>query len=218
MARESQAAKETRAQEIEARLFAKIGPGKTELNFQDPFTLIVAVVLSAQATDKSVNKVTPTLFAQFTTPKALAEAPLAVLEDIVHPLGFYHNKAKHIKELAHVLQTQHNGIVPNDFTLLQTLPGVGRKTANCVMAAAFNEAHGIAVDTHVFRIAHRLNLVPKRANTPDKVETALTKLFPRQQWLYINHQFVWFGRTYCTAKTPKCSECFLNDLCPNAFE
>lgn len=214
---ESQKPKYERAQEIEVRLFAKIGEGETELNFSSPYTLLIAVVLSAQATDKAVNKVTPILFEQFPQPKDLAEAPIETIEEIVHSLGFYHNKAKHIKTLAQELLDKYEGEVPSDFEVLQTLPGVGRKTANCVMAAAFKKAHGIAVDTHVFRIAHRLCLAPISAKTPEKVEQCLLKLYAPKQWLNINHQFVWFGRRYCTAKNPKCVECFLNDLCPSAL-
>ena len=216
MHRETKAAKEARAQEIEERLYAHVGAGETELHFSDPFTLTVAVVLSAQATDKGVNKVTPILFERFPTPKDLAEAPLEVIEEIVHPLGFYHNKAKNIKALAHELVAHFDAEVPRDFDALQTLPGVGRKTANCVMAAAFHEAHGIAVDTHVFRIAHRLKLAPSSANSPEKVEQVLMQLYTPEQWLDINHQLVWFGRNYCTAKNPKCKTCFLCDLCPSA--
>ncbi len=214
---ESKTHKRVRAQEIEKRLFAVYGPGKPSLNYTTPFTLTVAVVLSAQCTDEAVNKVTPELFATFPTPQDLAEAPLKDIEKIIHPLGFFRSKAEKLKGLAQISVAEYGGSVPADIDELQKLPGVGRKTANCVMVESFGEAHGIAVDTHVFRIAHRLQIVPKAANTPEKVEAKLMELFDQKDWGYINHQLVWFGREYCQAKKPQCETCPLSDLCPSAF-
>lgn len=216
MPRELQSDKKARAQEIERRLYEHIGTPSPFLDFTSPFTLAVAVVLSAQSTDAAVNKVTPILFERFPTAADLADAPLEVIEEIIHPLGFFRNKAKNIKALARVCATQYEGSVPDSLVELQKLPGIGRKTANCVMCVAFNKAEGIAVDTHVFRISHRLKLCAASANTPEKVEQALLRLFPQEEWIRINHQFVWFGRTYCKARKPLCNECFLADLCPSA--
>lgn len=210
--------KRERAHLIEERLYAEVGPSKPSLNFSNPFELVVAVVLSAQTTDAAVNKVTPILFKQFPTPEALAAAPTESVEEIIHPLGTYKNKARHIRSLAHMLVTDFSSTVPCDINELQKLPSVGRKTANCVMVAAFGKAEGIAVDTHVFRIAHRLGLANPEDTTPQKVESALMELYPQKIWLMLNHQLVWFGRTYCTARNPKCGACPLNDICPTYKE
>lgn len=217
MPKESKAHKRERAQEIEKRLFEVYGPGKPSLNYASPFTLTVAVVLSAQCTDEAVNKVTPKLFEAYPTPQDLAGASLKDIEKIIHPLGFFRAKAKKLKGLAQMSVAEYGSTVPADIDELQKLPGVGRKTANCVMVEAFGEAHGIAVDTHVFRISHRLMLVPKAANTPDKVEEKLMGIYDQKDWGYINHQLVWFGREYCKAKKPQCKTCPLSDLCPSAF-
>ena len=215
MPRESLASKKQRAAAIEERMFSHYGAGQCSLDYEDPFSLTVAVVLSAQCTDAAVNKVTPTLFGRYPTPQAFASARLEDVEDIIHPLGFYHAKAKKLIALGQEVLTRFDGQIPRDFEALQTLPGVGRKTANVVMCEAFHEAQGIAVDTHVFRIAHKLKLAGPSADTPEKTEAILLKVFPREQWLYINHQWVHFGRDFCIARRPKCAECFLNDLCPS---
>lgn len=213
--RESAQVRRERAQEIEKRLFAYYGEGKPSLTFHNPFELTVAVVLSAQCTDEAVNKVTPLLFKTYPTPADLAAAPLKDIEKIIHPLGFFRVKAQKLKGLAQMCVADYACTVPDTIDELQKLPGVGRKTANCVMAAAFGDAQGIAVDTHVFRIAHRLGLVPKAAKTPEKVEAALMKLFDKKDWIYINHQLVHFGREFCRAKNPQCETCFLADRCPS---
>lgn len=217
MPREKAADKKARAHEIETRLFSIYGEGEPSLSFSNPFQLTVAVVLSAQCTDEAVNKVTPVLFDRYPTPADLAEAPLKDIEKIIHPLGFFRVKAEKLKGLAQTCVADYGSTVPNDIEELQKLPGVGRKTANCVMAAGFGEAQGIAVDTHVYRIAHRLGLVPTSANTPEKVEEKLMKLYDQKDWIYINHQLVWFGRQYCQAKKPQCDSCPLSDICPSAF-
>ncbi len=214
MARESLASKQERAALIEERMYDYYGPGKASLDYRDPFTLTVAVVLSAQCTDAAVNKVTPTLFDAFPTPHAMAQASIPEIEAIIRPLGFYHSKAKSLLGLAQAVVADLGGEIPADIDLMQKLPGVGRKTANCVMCEAFKDPQGIAVDTHVFRIAHRLKLAGPSADTPQKTEDILLKVFPHSQWGYINHQWVHFGREFCRARNPRCADCIVGDLCP----
>lgn len=214
MARESLASKKERAALIEERMYAHYGPGKTSLDYNSPFQLTVAVVLSAQCTDAAVNKITPTLFESYGTPKKMANASVADIEEIIHPLGFFHAKARNLVALAQTCVAEFGGEIPADIDKLQMLPGVGRKTANCVMCEAFRDPQGIAVDTHVFRIAHRLKLAGPSADTPQKTEDILLKVFPREDWLYVNHQWVHFGREFCRARNPLCAECIVGDLCP----
>lgn len=216
MPRETMAQKRERAAEVERRMFEVYGEGACSLDYTDPFSLTVAVVLSAQCTDAAVNKVTPLLWERFPEPADLAAADTAQIEEVIRPLGFYRAKAAKLKGLAQMSVSEFGGTVPQDIDELQRLPGVGRKTANCVMCQAFRDPQGIAVDTHVYRIAHRLKFCGPSANTPDKVEAALLKVYPREQWLYINHQWVHFGREYCRARNPRCSECFVADICPSA--
>lgn len=215
MARESLASKRERAKEIEARMYEYYGEGECSLDHTDAFTFVVAVVLSAQCTDAAVNKVTPKLFEAFPTPQAMANASLAAVEDIIHPLGFFRSKAKNLIALAQMLVTDFGGVVPDNMEDLQKLPGVGRKTANVVMCQIFRNPQGIAVDTHVFRIAHMLKLAGPSADTPQKTEEILLKVYPQSDWLYINHQWVHFGREFCVARRPRCAECFLADICPS---
>ena len=217
MARESLASKQARAALIEERLFAYYGPGEASLDYRTPFELTVAVVLSAQCTDAAVNKVTPTLFERYPTPQDLASADVADVEQIIHALGFFRSKAKNLVALAQTVMADFGGNVPADVDLLQKLPGVGRKTANCVMCEAFKDPQGIAVDTHVYRIAHRLKLAGPSADTPQKVEDLLLKVFPQSDWGYVNHQLVHFGREFCRARNPRCDACILNDICPSAM-
>lgn len=214
MARENLTQKRERAAEIERRMYGHYGEGECSLDHSDPFTLTVAVVLSAQCTDAAVNKVTPMLFEKFGTPEAMAHARIAEVEEIIHPLGFFRSKAKNIIALAQAVLADFGGEIPNDIELLQKLPGVGRKTANVVMCQAFKNPQGIAVDTHVFRIAHQLGFATRNDDTPAKVEAKLLKIYPQSDWLYINHQWVHFGREYCSARRPRCEECFVHDLCP----
>ena len=204
MARESLASKRERAAAIEERMFEHYGPGKASLDYRTPFELTVAVVLSAQCTDAAVNKVTPRLFAAFPTPAAMAAASPDEVAEIIHSLG-----------LAQMVTADFGGEVPADVDLLQKLPGVGRKTANCVMCEAFKDPQGIAVDTHVFRIAHRLRFATRNDDTPAKVEAKLLKIYPQPDWLYINHQWVHFGREFCRARGPLCGDCIIADLCPS---
>lgn len=215
MPRESLASKKERAAKIERRMFAHYGGGECSLDYLTPFQLTVAVVLSAQCTDAAVNRVTPELFGRFPTPEAMASARVEDVEEIIHSLGFFRAKAKNVVALARTVLTEFGGEIPNDIDALQTLPGVGRKTANVVMCEAFRNPQGIAVDTHVFRIAHRLKLAGPSADTPAKNEAILLKVHPQTDWLYINHQWVHFGRDFCSARNPKCGECFIADLCPS---
>ena len=216
MPREKMVDKKARAGEIERRMFEHYGEGEGSLDHHTPFQLTCAVVLSAQCTDAAVNKVTPELFELYGTPEDMAQASVEDVERIIHSLGFYHAKARNLVKLARMVLTDFGGEVPNDIDLLQKLPGVGRKTANVVMCQAFRNPQGIAVDTHVFRIAHKLKLAGPSANTPDKVEAQLLKVYPQRDWLYINHQWVHFGRDYCIARRPRCKDCFISDLCPSS--
>lgn len=216
MPRELKADKVKRALAIEERMFEHYGEGACSLDYTDPFRLTVAVVLSAQCTDAAVNKVTPNLWEAYPTPIDLAQASVADVENIIRSLGFYKNKAKNLVALAQMVVADFGGEIPNDIDLLQKLPGVGRKTANVVMCEAFKNAQGIAVDTHVFRIAHMLKLVGPSCDTPEKTEAALLKLYPKEYWNYVNHQWVHFGREFCIARRPQCADCIVADLCPNA--
>ena len=218
MPREKAADKKARAAEIERLMFEHYGEGACSLDYLTPFQLTVAVVLSAQCTDAAVNKVTPALFAAYPDAAAMAQAKVEDIEQIIHSLGFFRSKARNLVKLGQVCLTEFGGQIPNDLELLQRLPGVGRKTANVVMCEAFRNPQGIAVDTHVFRIAHRLKFAGPSADTPEKTEKALLKTYPQEDWLYINHQWVHFGRDYCRARNPKCPECFINHLCPSAFK
>lgn len=186
------------------------------LQYEKDYELLFAVRLSAQCTDARVNQVTPALYARFPTLESFAEADPAEVGEYIRSCGFFNGKARDIVGCARRLIDDFGGKVPGTMEELTSLPGVGRKTANCVMCQAFRDPQGIAVDTHVYRIAHRLKFCGPSANTPDKVEAALLKVYPREQWLYINHQWVHFGREYCRARNPRCSECFVADICPSA--
>ncbi len=214
MARENLTDKRARAQKIEDAMYKHYGPGACSLDYRDPFTLTIAVILSAQCTDAAVNKVTPQLFDRFGTPQAMAEARIDEIESIIKSLGFYRSKAKNIIACAQTLLSEFGGEVPNDLTLLQRLPGVGRKTANVVMCEAFGNAQGIAVDTHVFRIAHRLGFATRNDDTPEKTEAKLLHIHPKEQWVFINHQWVHFGREFCRARNPLCGDCIIGEFCP----
>lgn len=181
----------------------------------DPWHLLVAVILSAQTTDVGVNKVTPALFARYPGPAELAAASVLEVEDIVRPTGFYHNKTKSIMAAAQMVITEFGGRVPETMQELMRLPGVARKTANIVTSNAFGVVDGIAVDTHVFRLAHRFGLTDEK--DPDKVERDLCALLPREEWFHVNYRFIDHGRAVCTAKRPACGACALSDLCPAAF-
>ncbi len=215
MPRESMTSLRARAAEVERIMFDHYGEGACSLDYTTPFRLVIAVVLSAQCTDAAVNRVTPALFDRYGTPETMAEARLGDVEEIIHPLGFFRSKAKNIIALAQTLLADFGGEVPNDLDALQTLPGVGRKTANVVMCEAFRNPQGIAVDTHVFRIAHRLKFATRNDDTPEKTEAKLLRIYDRSDWLFINHQWVHFGREFCRARNPRCADCIIGELCPS---
>ncbi len=184
---------------------------KCSLDFQNEFELLVAVILSAQCTDERVNKTTPTIFKVCHTPEEFANIDIKKLEELLHPCGFYHNKAKNIKAMANILVEKYHGKVPHTMEELQSLPGVGRKTANVVMLEAFHNPQGIAVDTHCKRIANRIGFSKKAE--PEKIEQDLLQLIPKKYYQEVNHIFIWHGRNTCTARNPKCEECKLNKEC-----
>ena len=186
------------------------------LNFTSPYEAVCAVSLSAQTTDDNVNKVLPTLFARYPSPAELAEADQAELEEIVHSLGFFRNKAKNLIGMAQLVVSEYGGEIPGTMEDLVRLPGVARKTANIVLAESFGIVSGIAVDTHVFRVSHKLGL--SKAKTPELTEWDLCAAFPQDRWHRVNFEMITFGRTICDAKKPKCAECFLADICPSAFK
>jgi endonuclease-3 len=207
--------REQRALEIMRRLAALYPEAHIALDFDTPWHLLVAVILSAQTTDTGVNKVTPVLFERYPEPEDLAGADVLDVEAIVHPTGFYHNKTKAIMGAARMVVSEFGGEVPDTMEDLMRLPGVARKTANIVIANAFGKVEGIAVDTHVFRLAHRLGLSDE--TDPDKVERDLCALLPREQWFAVNYRFIDHGRAMCTAKRPICGACSIADICPGAF-
>ncbi len=183
------------------------------LDFKTPFELVVATILSAQCTDERVNKTTPSIFSKYSTPEDFANIDIEELENLIHPCGFYKNKAKNIKACAQKVLTDFNGEVPKNAEDLLTLPGVGRKTANVVMLEAFGIAQGIAVDTHAKRISNLIGL--SKEKDPLKIEQNLLKLFPQEYLKDINHLFMWHGRNICVARNPKCDICPINKYCNN---
>ncbi len=185
------------------------------LDYDAPWHLLVAVILSAQTTDVGVNKVTPKLFARFPGPGDLAAADVLEVEEIVRPTGFYHQKTRSIMAAARMVLAEFDGRVPDTMEGLMRIPGVARKTANIVIANAYGKVEGIAVDTHVFRLSHRLALTVEK--DPDKVERDLCALLPREDWFAVNYRFIDHGRAVCTAKRPACGACVLSDICPSAF-
>lgn len=182
----------------------------TALHFRTPLEILVATILSAQCTDKRVNEVTRTLFKKYKSPKDYAEAPLTEIEEDIRPTGFFHNKAKNIRECCRELIKRHQGEVPRTMEELVALPGVGRKTANVVLGNAFG-IPGIVVDTHVSRISQRLGLTKEK--DPVKIEFALMPLIPKEKWIIFSHQLIDHGRSLCTARAPKCPVCFLLPYC-----
>ena len=216
MPRETNASRRERAIEVCERLNRRYGPVECFLDHQNPFRLVISVLLSAQTTDAQVNKVTPELFRRWPTPYEMAGASVADVMDVIKSLGFYKTKAKHCVEAAQMIVAYHGGEVPSTMRELQKLPGVGRKTANIVLNVGFGIVEGIAVDTHVNRIAHRLALSPKtHEKEPLKTEQDLLKILPHEYWESVNHQWISFGREICSARSPKCAECPLADLCPS---
>ena len=184
---------------------------ETQLKYKTPFQLLVATILSAQCTDKQVNAVTGALFRRFPTPRAMAGASLPELEKLIHSTGFYKNKAKNIQACARDLQNRFKGKVPDSLEQLVTLPGVGRKTANVVLGAAF-DIPGMVVDTHVGRLSQRLGFTDQK--DPVKIEFDLMTLIPKKRWNDLSLQLIYHGRAICMARRPNCPDCPLLSLCP----
>jgi len=181
------------------------------LNHRTPWELLVATILSAQCTDVRVNMVTPELFRRFPTPAAMAKASLPELEELIRTTGFFRNKAKSIQGAAKKITEQFGGKVPNTLVELITVPGAARKTANVVLGVSYGKAEGVVVDTHVFRIARRLDLT--KSDTAEKVEQDLMKVLPQDRWISFSHQVIQHGRQVCLARKPKCDQCNLETLC-----
>ena len=203
---------EDRVEDVFTRLARVMPEPKTELNFTDPFTLVVAVALSAQATDVAVNKATDRLFAVADTPSKMLELGEEGLVPFIASIGLYRNKARNVIALSRIVLEQHGGVVPLNRADLQALPGVGRKTASVVLNELGIEP-AIAVDTHVFRVSHRLGLA--NAETPDKVEDQLHRIVPEAFLSKAHHWLILHGRYTCTARKPNCAGCVINDLCPS---
>lgn len=184
---------------------------RTPLSHSDVFQLLIATVLSAQSTDEGVNRVTPALFAKYPTPEAMARAPVRSLEKLVKSTGFFHVKARRIKEISKKLVEQFNAKVPETMDELLTLPGVGRKTANIILSAGFDKIEGIAVDTHVFRLSKRIGLTEQ--NTPEKIEQDLMKITSKDKWPRLTLVLILHGRNICFARGPECDKCVLSDRC-----
>ena len=189
----------------------KMPVAEPELQYTNSYELLVAVVLSAQCTDKRVNMVTPALFQRFPSPFELAKASVEDIYELIKSVSYPNNKAKHLKGLAEALVERFNGVVPDNMEDLQTLPGVGRKTANVILAVIFDQP-AFAVDTHVFRVANRIGIV-ENADTPLKVEQQLTEAFPDKVIPKAHHWLILHGRYVCLARKPKCAECGLTDIC-----
>lgn len=202
----------SRIAEIFDRLASVLPEPKTELNYISPYTLVVAVALSAQATDKSVNKATETLFRVAATPQAMLELGVEGLAPYIQSIGLYRTKARNVVAAAEILAEQYGGEVPMDREALMSLPGVGRKTASVVLNELGIEP-AIAVDTHVFRVSHRLKIA--FAKTPDAVEQELMAVVPQARLTQAHHWLILHGRYTCVARRPKCEVCVISDLCPS---
>ncbi len=203
-------AERVRVEAIFCRFEAALPEPRTELTYSSPFTLLVAVVLSAQATDVSVNKATPALFAKGPDPAAMVRLGEAGIRDCIRTIGLYNAKARNVLALSEALVREHGGDVPGDRAALEALPGVGRKTA-AVVVNALHGTHAIAVDTHVFRVSNRLPLAAGK--TPDAVEAGLMRVVPERFRRYAHHWVLLHGRYTCTARRPNCSGCLVRDLC-----
>ena len=190
---------------------------ETELHFSNPFELLVAVVLSAQCTDKRINQVTPRLFADFPVPEAMAQVEVEDIYELIKSVSYPNAKAKHLSEMSRKMVTDFGGKVPEEMAQLTTLPGVGRKTANVIRAVWFGKAT-MAVDTHVYRVSHRMGLVPKTADTPRKVEEYLMKHIPEDDIPNAHHWILLHGRYVCKSAKPECSKCQFADICPKLLK
>lgn len=198
--------------ELLERLAEAIPEPRCELDFANAWQLVVATILSAQSTDARVNLVTPALFRRFPTPAALGAASQEEVEALVRSTGFFHNKARAIREASQAIAERFGGEVPRTLEEAMTLRGVARKTANLVLGTAYGLSTGVIVDTHVARVAGRLGL--SRASDPQEIERSLCARFPEEEWIALGHRLVLHGRYVCTAKKPRCATCALNELCP----
>ena len=205
--------KEERYEQILAYFRKEMPNVNTELEFGSIFQLLVAVILSAQCTDKRINQVTPELFRHYPDAKAMAKAEAEDIFEYIRSVSYPNAKASHLVEMARALVEKHDGEVPSDMNALLDLPGVGRKTANVIQSVAFGKS-ALAVDTHVYRVAHRLGLVSKRDNTTYKVEQALIKFIPEQDIPDAHHWLLLHGRYVCTSRKPHCEKCGLEKICP----
>lgn len=215
VARESLKAKAERCGAVLARLDKAYPDAHCELNFRNPLELLIATILSAQCTDKQVNIVTANLFEKYRSAADYAKAPLSELENDLRAIGLFRNKSKSIKGCCAALVEKHGGEVPRTMEELVQLGGVGRKTANVVLGNAFGINGGVVVDTHVARLSERLDFT--RETKPEKIETALQTLVPREKWTMVSHWLIWHGRRRCFARNPDCAGCEVKELCPAAF-
>ena len=209
--------KEERFEKILAHFRKQMPNVNTELEFGSVFQLLVAVILSAQCTDKRINQVTPELFLHYPDAKSMAKAEPEDVLEYIRSVSYPNAKAEHLVKMARALVEKHGGEVPQDMNALLDLPGVGRKTANVIQSVAFGKS-ALAVDTHVYRVAHRLGLVSKHDNTPYKVEMALTKYIPKEDVPDAHHWLLLHGRYVCTSRKPHCEKCELSHLCPKNLE
>ena len=210
--RETLTARRARAEAIARRLARAYPRATCSLDFETPFQLLIATILSAQCTDRRVNQVTGDLFSRWPTAAALAAAPPRALESVIRSTGFFRAKAKSILGCCRGLVERHGGDVPRTLDDLVRLPGVGRKTANVVLGSAFGEASGVVVDTHVGRLSRRLGLT--RHTDAVRAERDLVALLPRRHWIAFSHRLIEHGRTVCSARAPRCDTCVLAVLCP----
>ncbi len=207
----SAAERKARVADILTRLDQMYPAATCALLHQSPWELLVATILSAQCTDKRVNEVTPGLFAKYPTPTDFAAVRPEVLANDIRSTGFFNNKAKSIVGAAQRVTTEFGGLVPKTIEQMLTIPGAARKTANVVLGTAYGIASGVVVDTHVQRIAARLDLT--KQTDPVKIESDLMKIIPKEKWILFSHQVILHGRALCQARSPKCAECGLNSLC-----
>jgi endonuclease-3 len=212
--RETREVLRKRAGKILALLKREYPTAHCELDFETPYQLLVATILSAQCTDVRVNLVTPAFFARYPTAAALAAAEQPEVEDLIRSTGFFRNKARSLIGMAQALVAGHQGLVPREMEQLRALPGVGRKTANVILGNAYGINEGVTVDTHVTRLSDRLRL--SRQKTAEKIELDLMELFPRKDWTLVSHLLIWHGRRVCIAQRPRCEICVLRKLCPSA--
>ena len=203
-----------RARRIFDKLNAAYPDAKCDLNFETPFQLLVATILSAQCLDATVNKATRGLFADYPDAASMAGASIADIEAHVKSCGFYRNKAKNILATAEMIVSELGGDVPDDMERLLSLPGVARKTGNVVLGNAFDINHGVTVDTHVGRISHRLGFTDADPKNAVAVEKDLAGLFPRKTWCHLSHLMIWHGRAICRSQNPRCGDCLLKRSCP----